>query len=218
VSARTSQRPGAVTARQDGYAPIRDYAAIGDGRTVALVARNGSIDWLPLPTLASPPVLAALLDARRGGSFALRPVGRFEVERRYAPDTNVLETTYGYFIGVLVLGALVALTLVAPRRLQWLARLAYRVAAAYNEAPFPFHLPDPRLVDHSRRRMAARVAGRNGGARSGAPRGPRVSSSSRGAARGSDPSSGRRTAKACHVAGNTSRFGKFRLDPTLLSW
>jgi acetyl esterase/lipase len=44
----------------------------------------------------------------------------------------------GLLIGVLVQGALVALTLVAPRRPRFLARLSYRVAAAYNEAPFPF--------------------------------------------------------------------------------
>ena len=45
---------------------------------------------------------------------------------------------YGFPIGALIQGALVALTLAAPRRPRWLAGLAYRVAAAYNEAPFVF--------------------------------------------------------------------------------
>jgi GH15 family glucan-1,4-alpha-glucosidase len=80
--------------RRDGFAPIGSYAAIGDGRTVALVAADGSVDFMSLPSLHAPTTFAAILDPERGGRFTLAPAGKYEAARRYVGRTNVLETTY----------------------------------------------------------------------------------------------------------------------------
>lgn len=119
------QRDGSGPAnRIDGYADLRSYAAIGDGRTVALIALDGAIDWFPAPNLPTPPAFAAIVDAPRGGRIELRPVDDYTVTRRYVPGTNVLQTTFTTASGrVRITDALV--TGVAGR-LPW-AELARRV-------------------------------------------------------------------------------------------
>jgi GH15 family glucan-1,4-alpha-glucosidase len=128
--------------RVDGYAPIQDYAAIGDGRAIALVARDGSIDWLALPSLASPPACAAILDAERGGRFRLEPEGPFETERRYLPETNVLETTFRGAAGAARVTD--AITTHAGDFLPWF-ELARRVEGLAGEVEFTCSL-EPRFA------------------------------------------------------------------------
>jgi alpha,alpha-trehalase len=76
------------------YRPIRDYAAIGDCHGHALVAGDGSIDWCCMARHDAAPVFCRLLDADRGGFFAIRPAVPFEASRRYEPDTNILRTEF----------------------------------------------------------------------------------------------------------------------------
>ena len=77
------------------YQPIQDHGIIGDMNTAALVAMDGSIDWLCLPRFDSPSVFAAILDDQKGGMFRIAPVIQSPVRRQfYWPDTNVLVTGF----------------------------------------------------------------------------------------------------------------------------
>jgi len=86
----------AVPATTNGAAmskPIADYGLLADCNTAALVARDGSIDWLCLPRYDSPAVFGAILDPD-AGHWSIRPAGDFRSERRYLPGTLVIETTF----------------------------------------------------------------------------------------------------------------------------
>ncbi len=74
---------------------IEDYALIGDCQTAALVARDGSIDWLCFPRFDSPACFAALLGSPEHGRWQLAPEGEVRsVRRRYREGTMVLETEF----------------------------------------------------------------------------------------------------------------------------
>jgi GH15 family glucan-1,4-alpha-glucosidase len=123
--------------RTDGYSPIRDYAAIGDGRTVALVASDGSIDWLAVPRLDGVTVFGALVDAQRGGAFELTPVDEYQVERRYLPSSNVLETTFTTEQGVARVTD--GLLLQDGGQLSWI-ELARRIEGVKGNVRFRYRL------------------------------------------------------------------------------
>ena len=79
------------------YLPIEDYGVIGNMRTVALIGRNGSLDWLCFPDFDSPSVFAAILDDSKGGWFRISPMEDGEEvthKQIYWPDTNVLMTRF----------------------------------------------------------------------------------------------------------------------------
>jgi GH15 family glucan-1,4-alpha-glucosidase len=71
---------------------IEDHGLLGDLHTAALVARDGTVDWLCLPRFDSPACFASLLGDQRHGYWRLAPVGAGNADRRrYRGDTLVLE-------------------------------------------------------------------------------------------------------------------------------
>jgi GH15 family glucan-1,4-alpha-glucosidase len=76
-------------------APIEDYAFISDTHSAGLVSRDGSIDWLTFPRFDSSACFAALLGDEHNGRWRIAPAGKVtKCERRYLPDSLVLETVF----------------------------------------------------------------------------------------------------------------------------
>ena len=73
---------------------IEDYALIGDCETAALVARDGSIDWLCFRASIGRLLRRAPRNARQWALAASRHGRSTRVQRRYRGDTLVLETSF----------------------------------------------------------------------------------------------------------------------------
>jgi alpha,alpha-trehalase len=91
--ATTDQRTQSA-AMPSPFPPIADYAFLSNCHTGALVAPDGAIGWLCVPSFDSPSLCGSLLD-RQAGYFRLGPFGiNHPTARVYEPGTNILATTW----------------------------------------------------------------------------------------------------------------------------
>jgi len=134
VTAPTKKRKGK---RTDGYLDLKDYAALGDGRSVALSGADGSIDWWCVPNMDSPPLFDRLLSPENGGFFSIVPEGPFAAEQRYRDSSNVHETLFTTQSGTARLTE--SLNSGSAGRLPW-CELGRRVEGIEGCLRFRFHL------------------------------------------------------------------------------
>jgi GH15 family glucan-1,4-alpha-glucosidase len=74
---------------------IEDHGVIGNMRSTAMIAVDGTIDFFCFPDFDSPTIFAALLDAEKGGYFSIRPsIEGLRQKQMYLPDTNILLTRF----------------------------------------------------------------------------------------------------------------------------
>src|SRR3954464_6127794 len=91
---RRRQAPLRVADGASPFPPIASYGFLSNSHPGALVAPDGSIEWMCLPHFDGPSVFGSLLD-RGAGSFRVGPYGvAVPASRRYEPGTNILETTW----------------------------------------------------------------------------------------------------------------------------
>jgi GH15 family glucan-1,4-alpha-glucosidase len=102
VSKGTAPNGKRSAAAPSPFTPIADYAFISDCHTGALVAPDGAIDWLCVPSFDSPSIFGGLLD-REAGAFRMGPYGvSVPTSCAYEPGTNVLVTTWDTPMGWIV--------------------------------------------------------------------------------------------------------------------
>ena len=76
------------------FTPIANYGFLSNCHTGALLAPDGTVDWLCVPRFDSPSVFGALLD-RGAGGFRFAPFGiNVPSDRIYEPGTNSLVTSW----------------------------------------------------------------------------------------------------------------------------
>lgn len=121
--------------RRNRDLPLREYAIIGDGRTVALIASDLAVDWFCPGRFDRPAVFCRLLDRERGGYLEVSPAVPFTTTRRYVDRTNVLCTEVSCADGSLRITDAMALPPDAPMIIRRFDGLAGDVAMRITFAP-----------------------------------------------------------------------------------
>ena len=132
--------------RVDDVLPLALYAALGDGRSVALLGADGAIDWWCLPSLDSVPFLDRLVAGSSGGRFSITPSAAFTVERRYRENSNVLEQTFSTDSGRVRITS--SLNSGISGRLPW-TELAQRVEGLEGEVALDVELQLGRRLERA---------------------------------------------------------------------
>jgi GH15 family glucan-1,4-alpha-glucosidase len=127
--------------------PIEAYGLIGDTRTGALIAPDGAIDWLCVPSFDGAPIFARLLAGEAGGAFRLGPSGPATVAaRQYRTDSATLDTTWDCASGRLTLTD--AMVAEVAGSLLPTTLLVRRLTASDNAIEATLHF-DPRFGERS---------------------------------------------------------------------
>lgn len=113
------------------YLPIADYGIIGNMHTVALIGKNGSIDFFCPRKFDDATIFAAILDDEKGGCFCIHPQSGATLKQFYWPDTNVLITRFLCEDGVVEITDFMPVGIAADvQRENWLVRIVKMVRGA----------------------------------------------------------------------------------------
>lgn len=134
---------------------IEDYAMIGNCETAALVARDGSIDWMCLPRFDSDACFAALLGTPENGRWLIAPTARARSKRQYRSGTMILETEFVTATGTALLTDFMPLNTAKPKIIRIVRGVSGRV---HMQSELVIRFDYGRTVPWVTRRKEATVA------------------------------------------------------------
>ena len=94
VITRTMWRMNTEDNRPISFPPIHGHGVIGDRRTGAMVAADGTLNWFCVPNFDSPPLFGTLLDPENGGFCRFGPARASLGQQRYLSETAAVVTSW----------------------------------------------------------------------------------------------------------------------------